>query len=151
MEVSVISDNQVENFIKFLKLNDGKIIELYAFMEEFIPSYSRKNILYSKDFALKTEVVDGDLVISDQLTIPHEYLRTLNIFERGYGDFCAVYRNDEESIHYTINFTDTNYQPFNKPECINFFRDDKDFSHEYIECLTGVEKEYMKTALIENG
>lgn len=37
MEVGVISNDQIENFIKFLMLNNGKMIDLYAFLEEYNP------------------------------------------------------------------------------------------------------------------
>ena len=120
-------------------LNNGKMINLYAFSEESNP-YSRKYIFNDKNIMLKTEVINDNLVINNQIIIPKKHLDTLYVFERGFWSFCMKYRDDERVIHYTFEFSSTHDEPFNKPECTNFFVGDKDYSHYYVERSVGIKK-----------
>lgn len=137
MKVSVISDNQVENFIKFLMLNNGKVTNLYAYLEKYDP-YSMEYIINDKNIILKTEIINGDIVINNKLTIPKKHMNTLYVFERGFYSFCVKYRDDENEIHYTFEFSNAHKESFNKPECTNFFVGDKDYSHYYVEHPVGI-------------
>lgn len=93
-----------------------------------------------KSIILKTEITKDNLVINNQLIIPKKNLDTLYVFERGFWSFCMKYRDDEREIHYTFKFSSTHDEPFNKPECTNFFVEDKDYSHYYVERPVGIKK-----------
>lgn len=107
MQVAVVNDSQIENFIKFLELNNGKLINFEVRRIDYDP-YRVTVEINDKDIKMKSNYYCDELNICDKWFISKKELKTIYVYKDGIYSFVVKYRNDEEGIHYEMYFEDVN-------------------------------------------
>ena len=146
MQVAVANDSQIDNFIKFLELNNGELINFEVRRIEFDP-YSVMVELNDKNIQMTSSYLDDGLLLCDKWFIPKKELRTIWVYKDGMFSFVVKYRNDKDGIYYEMYFWNVNRKMFNLPKCTNFFDDDDEFTRQYEEIITKRERQLIEENL----
>ena len=146
MQVAVVNDSQIENFIKFLELNNGEVINFEVRRIDYDP-YRVTVEVNDKDIQMTSSYSDEGLSLCERWFIPKKELRTIWVYKDGMFSFVVKYRNDKDGIHYEMYFWNVNRKMFNFPKCTNFFDDDKEFTRQYEEVMTKWERQAMEENL----
>ena len=143
MQVAVVNDSQIENFIKFLELNNGELINFEVRRIDY--DQHRVTVeINDKDIQMASSYSDDGLLLCDKWFITKKELRTIWVYKDGMFSFVVKYRNDKDGIHYEMYFWNVNRKMFNFPKCTNFFDDDKEFTRQYEEVMTKWERQAME-------
>lgn len=143
MRVAVANNSQVENYIKFLELNNGKIISIEVRRIEFDP-FNRTIEIKDENIKLKSSYSDDGLLLCDKWLISKNELKTIWVYKDSLCSFVTNYRNDKDGIFYEIYIQNSILTMFDMPRCTDFFDDDKDFKKEYMEVQTRWEREALE-------